>query len=157
MNSLLAAEGRKLNSGAGGLGGGISRRAFSSCFRKASLAAACRLAGESFTPATVKLPEEEPFRLDAEALRDRKSFVLELLATQRLLATVYNLQTCKKMVETIKHWTVVQRSECRGCSVMSMGGGWRLRNAHEGVFRCFNSRERDADQGGGAVADSDEA
>lgn len=73
MNSLLAAEGRKLNSGAGGLGGGISRRAFSSCFRKASLAAACRLAGESFTPATVKLPEAEPFKVDAEAFRAGRS------------------------------------------------------------------------------------
>lgn len=68
MNSLLAAEGRKLNSGAGGLGGGISKRVFSSCFRKASLAAAWRLAGESFTLVTdMLLPEEAPFKPDAEA------------------------------------------------------------------------------------------
>lgn len=71
MNSLLAAEGRKLNSGAGGLGGGISRRVFSSCFRKASLAAAWRLAGESFMPATDMLPEEEPFRLDEDAFKEK--------------------------------------------------------------------------------------
>lgn len=49
MNSLLAADGRKLNSGAGGLGGGISSRVFSNCFLRASLAAACLLAGESLT------------------------------------------------------------------------------------------------------------
>lgn len=47
MNSLLAALGRKFISGAGGLGGGISSSVFSSCLRSASLAAACRLAGES--------------------------------------------------------------------------------------------------------------
>ena len=47
MNSLLAADGRKLNSGAGGLGGGISSSVFSSCLRSASLAAACRAAGDS--------------------------------------------------------------------------------------------------------------
>lgn len=47
MNSLLAALGRKLISGAGGLGGGISSSVFSSCFRRASLAAAWRLAGDS--------------------------------------------------------------------------------------------------------------
>lgn len=72
MNSLLAAEGRKLNSGAGGLGGGISRRVFSSCFRRASLAAAWRLAGESFTLTTEMppLPEEEPFKLDGEAFEN---------------------------------------------------------------------------------------
>lgn len=73
MNSLLAAEGRKLNSGAGGLGGGISKRVFSSCFRKASLAAAWRLAGESFTLATdMLLPEEAPFKPDAEAYGEKK-------------------------------------------------------------------------------------
>lgn len=74
MNSLLAAEGRKLNSGAGGLGGGISRRVFSSCLRKASLAAAWRLAGESFTLTTdmLLLPEEEPFRLEDEAFENRE-------------------------------------------------------------------------------------
>lgn len=74
MNSLLAAEGRKLNSGAGGLGGGISRRVFSNCLRKASLAAAWRLAGESFTLTTdmLLLPEEEPFRLDDEAFKNRE-------------------------------------------------------------------------------------
>lgn len=74
MNSLLAAEGRKLNSGAGGLGGGISRRVFSSCFRKASLAAAWRLAGESFMLATdmLLLPEEEPFKLEGDALKQRQ-------------------------------------------------------------------------------------
>lgn len=71
MNSLLAAEGRKLNSGAGGLGGGISRRVFSSCFRRASLAAAWRLAGESFTLTTDTLPEEEPFKLDAETFGNK--------------------------------------------------------------------------------------
>lgn len=73
MNSLLAAEGRKLNSGAGGLGGGISRRVFSSCLRRASLAAAWRLAGESFTLTTdiLLLPEEEPFRLDDDAFDNR--------------------------------------------------------------------------------------
>lgn len=73
MNSLLAAEGRKLNSGAGGLGGGISSRVFSSCLRRASLAAAWRLAGDSFTPIKDKLlPEEEPFKLDAEAYETSK-------------------------------------------------------------------------------------
>lgn len=74
MNSLLAAEGRKLNSGAGGLGGGISRRVFSSCFRKASLAAAWRLAGESFMLATdmLLLPEEEPFKLEGDPLKQRQ-------------------------------------------------------------------------------------
>lgn len=76
MNSLLAAEGRKLNSGAGGLGGGISRRVFSNCLRKASLAAAWRLAGESFTLTTdmllLLLPEEEPFRLEDEAFKNRE-------------------------------------------------------------------------------------
>lgn len=75
MNSLLAAEGRKLNSGAGGLGGGISRRVFSNCLRKASLAAAWRLAGESFTLTTdmlLPLPEEEPFRLEDEAFENRE-------------------------------------------------------------------------------------
>lgn len=65
MNSLLAAEGRKLKSGAGGFGGGISSRVFSNCLRSASLAAACRLAGESLT---LELGEtEEPFRLVGEA------------------------------------------------------------------------------------------
>lgn len=65
MNSLLAAEGRKLNSGAGGLGGGISRSVFSNCLRSASLAAACRLAGESFT---LELGDpEEPFKPVVEA------------------------------------------------------------------------------------------
>ena len=68
MNSLLAAEGKKLNSGAGGLGGGISRRVFSSCFRRASFAAAWRLAGESFSEDTPLLPEE-PFKLDGEAFQ----------------------------------------------------------------------------------------
>lgn len=74
MNSLLAAEGRKLNSGAGGLGGGISRRVFSNCLRRASLAAAWRLAGESFTLTTdmLLLPEEEPFRLEDEAFRKQR-------------------------------------------------------------------------------------
>lgn len=73
MNSLLAADGKKLNSGAGGFGGGISRRVFSSCFRRASLAAACRLAGESFTPSRdmLLLPEDEPFKLEDEALRSK--------------------------------------------------------------------------------------
>lgn len=66
MNSLLAAEGRKLNSGAGGLGGGISSSVFSSCLRSASLAAACRLAGESLM---LELGDaEEPLRLVGEAL-----------------------------------------------------------------------------------------
>lgn len=65
MNSLLAAEGRKLNSGAGGLGGGISNSVFSNCLRSASLAAACLLAGESLT---LEFGETaEPFRLDEEA------------------------------------------------------------------------------------------
>lgn len=74
MNSLLAAEGRKLNSGAGGLGGGISRRVFSNCFRRASLAAAWRLAGDSFTLTTemLLLPGEEPFRLEDEAFENRE-------------------------------------------------------------------------------------
>lgn len=73
MNSLFAAEGRKLNSGAGGLGGGISRRVFSNCLRKASLAAAWRLAGESFTLTTdMLLLPEEPFRLDDEAFKNRE-------------------------------------------------------------------------------------
>lgn len=72
MNSLLAAEGRKLNSGAGGLGGGISRRVFSSCFRRASLAAAWRLAGESLTLTTdTLLPEEEPFKPLCEAFQKK--------------------------------------------------------------------------------------
>lgn len=73
MNSLLAAEGRKLNSGAGGFGGGISRRVFSSCFRSASLAAAWRLAGESFTLTTdmLPLPEEEPFKLEDETFENK--------------------------------------------------------------------------------------
>lgn len=72
MNSLLAAEGRKLNSGAGGLGGGISRRVFSNCFRRASLAAAWRLAGESFTTDKPLLPEEEPFKLDGETFENKQ-------------------------------------------------------------------------------------
>lgn len=65
MNSLLAAEGRKLKSGAGGLGGGISNNVFSSCLRRASLAAACRLAGESLM---LEFGDaEEPLRLVEEA------------------------------------------------------------------------------------------
>ena len=61
----MAAEGRKLNSGAGGLGGGISSSVFSNCLRSASLAAACRLAGESLT---LELGDpEELFRLVGEA------------------------------------------------------------------------------------------
>ena len=73
MNSLFAAEGKKLNSGAGGLGGGISKRVFSSCLRRASLAAAWRLAGVSFTLTTdmLLLPDwevmEEAFKLVDDA------------------------------------------------------------------------------------------
>lgn len=65
MNSLLAAEGRKLKSGEGGLGEGISNNVFSSCLRRASFAAACRLAGESLM---LEFGDaEEPFRLVGEA------------------------------------------------------------------------------------------
>lgn len=70
MNSLLAAEGRKLKSGAGGFGGGISNNVFSSCLRRASLAAACRLAGESLMPEFGDA--EEPFRLVGEAWVEAK-------------------------------------------------------------------------------------
>lgn len=66
MNSLLAADGRKLNSGAGGFGGGISSRVFSSCFLRASLAVAWRLAGES-----PLLPEEDPFSPTPDVCRRR--------------------------------------------------------------------------------------
>ena len=41
VKSLPERFGIKFISGAGGLGGGICRRVFSSCFRRASLAAAC--------------------------------------------------------------------------------------------------------------------
>lgn len=75
MNSLLAAEGRKLKSGAGGLGGGISNKVFSSCLRRASFAAACRLAGESLMPEFGDA--EEPFRLVGEAWVEAKQRPLQ--------------------------------------------------------------------------------
>ena len=99
MNSLLAAEGRKLNSGAGGLGGGISRRVFSSCFRRASLAAAWRLAGESFTLTTEMppLPEEEPFKLDGEAFenehrQERNKTGVNIQSRSQCLSVVWTIQ-----------------------------------------------------------------
>lgn len=57
MNSLLAADGRKWRSGAGGLGGGISNKVFSSCFLRASLAAAWLLAWSAMvlTPPVAEL------------------------------------------------------------------------------------------------------
>ncbi|TNN32515.1 hypothetical protein EYF80_057323 [Liparis tanakae] len=61
MNSLLAAEGRKWSSGAGGLGGGISSRVFSSCFLRASLAAAWLLAWSA-----MELTPPPPAALDME-------------------------------------------------------------------------------------------
>lgn len=101
MNSLLAAEGRKLNSGAGGLGGGISRRVFSSCFRRASLAAAWRLAGESLTLTTdtLLLPEEEPFKPlgDTFGKKQRQENIQELVNHRddlQTAGTAAKLQKC---------------------------------------------------------------
>lgn len=75
MNSLLAADGRKLNSGAGGLGGGISSNVFSNCLRSASFAAACRLAGESLM---LEFGDaEEPFMPVGEALTQPKQHLVQ--------------------------------------------------------------------------------
>lgn len=106
MNSLLAAEGRKLNSGAGGLGGGISRRVFSNCLRKASLAAAWRLAGESFTLTTdmLLLPEEEPFRLDDEAFKNREG---KRTDQGKLSVQIRLFQT-----RVIQHFDETERAAC---------------------------------------------